>query len=90
MLKKLSLVALLGAASLGLVACDGDKSVSTGVAECDQYITALNKMTKDMPNDQKAGYNTMLEQITKAAKDSPEEAKTQCKAALDSIPSQFR
>lgn len=92
MLKKLSLAALFGAVSLSLVACDGgdNASASTGVAECDQYITALNKLTKDLPDAQKEAYKQGIEQFTKMAKDNPTDAKAQCKAALDAIPAQYR
>lgn len=91
MLKKLSLVTLLvGAASLGLVACDGEKS-ATGVAECDQYIAAVSKLVKDLPSEQKAAYDTAIEKLTKSAKnESPQQAKALCKGALEMLPSYLR
>lgn len=91
MLKNLSLSMLFSITVLGLMGCNGEKqNASTGIAECDQYINAIEKLSKNLPEDKRAIYNTDLKQFKELAKQKPEEAKANCKTAIESIPSQYR
>lgn len=76
---------------LGLVGCNGEQqNSSTGIPECDQYINAIDKLSKNLPENKRAIYNTDLKQFKELAKQKPEEAKANCKTAYESIPPQYR
>lgn len=77
--------------TLGLMGCNGEKqNASTGIPECDQYINAIEKLSKNVPEEKREVYNTDLKQFKELAKQKPEEAKANCKTAYDSIPPQYR
>lgn len=67
--------------------------VSSSIEECDQYFAAVDKMLKELPDNQKALFSASYDNFKKLIKEHPEQheqTRAGCKQALEALPPQFR